>query len=232
MSYCVHCGVKLSDSENRCPLCGTPVIDPHIHCQTEFGCWSDHIDTFPQKQVNWQFVSKLMVLFFAVSAGAAALCDLVTTGSISWSWFAFAGCSFCAGTAAIPALPYIPCKLLFPFAGAATAMFFISVPLHGYRWLLYLALPSAAFITVYTSVCLWLAHRKKLRIPHKVALCLLLLILSLVTVEILTDLYIEDSIHIFWSLYAVIPLSLVALFFTIAAHNRRIVEYIKKNTFI
>jgi hypothetical protein len=28
MPYCVHCGVKLADSEPRCPLCATPVIDP------------------------------------------------------------------------------------------------------------------------------------------------------------------------------------------------------------
>ena len=29
MSYCVHCGVKLSDAEKVCPLCGTEVIDVH-----------------------------------------------------------------------------------------------------------------------------------------------------------------------------------------------------------
>jgi len=40
------------------------------------------------------------------------------------------------------------------------------------------------------------------------------------------------DILIFWPLYAVIPLSLIALFFAIAAHNRRIVEYIKKNMFL
>ena len=28
MSYCVHCGVELGQSERRCPLCGTPVADP------------------------------------------------------------------------------------------------------------------------------------------------------------------------------------------------------------
>ena len=28
MSYCVHCGVELADSEKRCPLCHTRVVDP------------------------------------------------------------------------------------------------------------------------------------------------------------------------------------------------------------
>ena len=28
MSYCVNCGVELADSEKRCPLCDTEVINP------------------------------------------------------------------------------------------------------------------------------------------------------------------------------------------------------------
>ncbi len=28
MSYCVHCGVELAESEARCPLCNTKVVDP------------------------------------------------------------------------------------------------------------------------------------------------------------------------------------------------------------
>lgn len=29
MSYCVNCGVKLDPSLKYCPLCNTPVINPH-----------------------------------------------------------------------------------------------------------------------------------------------------------------------------------------------------------
>lgn len=29
MAYCVHCGVELDASLKRCPLCDTPVLDPH-----------------------------------------------------------------------------------------------------------------------------------------------------------------------------------------------------------
>jgi len=29
MSYCVHCGVELAPSEESCPLCKTPVLDPN-----------------------------------------------------------------------------------------------------------------------------------------------------------------------------------------------------------
>ena len=30
MSYCVNCGVELTESANSCPLCDTPVINPNI----------------------------------------------------------------------------------------------------------------------------------------------------------------------------------------------------------
>ena len=29
MSYCVQCGVRLAQQEKKCPLCGTPVINPN-----------------------------------------------------------------------------------------------------------------------------------------------------------------------------------------------------------
>ena len=28
--YCANCGVKLADTENRCPLCGTEAYHPDI----------------------------------------------------------------------------------------------------------------------------------------------------------------------------------------------------------
>ena len=232
MSYCVHCGVKLNTAEKSCPLCGTPVLDPKEEAPSECDHLPEQIDTYPRRDVNWRFISELVMLILAVAAGLVALCDFLTTGGISWSWFAMAGCAFLEGFAAIPASRSLPGKLLLPFAGTAVSLFLLSVPLHGTRWLLFLALPAAAIVTIYTAVCLYLSRQKRLRVFYRVALCLVLLILSLVMIEVLTDLYKENAVYLFWSLYAVIPLSFLTAFFTIAAHNRRIVEYIKKNIFL
>ncbi len=232
MSYCVHCGVKLHTAEKRCPLCGTPVLDPKEEAPPKCDYLPERIDTYPRRDINWRFISELIMLILAVAAGLVVLCDFLTTGGISWSWFAMAGCAFLAGFASIPASRTLPGKLLLPFAGSAIALFLISFPLHGTRWLLLLALPAAAIITIYIAVCLCLSRKKRLRVFYRVAFCLVLLILSLVMIEVLTDLYNENAVCLFWSLYAVIPLSFLTAFFTIAAHNRRIVEYIKKNIFL
>lgn len=179
-------------------------------------------------------VAILLMILVIVAAVACVvmLCDLLTTGRISWSCFVNAGCLFVAGFAAIPALRHTFARILVPFAGTAVALFLIAERTHGMRWFLYLALPAALITTGYTAVSIYLARRKKLWLFYRIAVCLLLLILSLVIIECVTDLYLENVIHIFWSLYAVIPLLFITLFFAIAAHNRRIVEYIRKNMFL
>lgn len=232
MSYCVYCGVKLDSTEKRCPLCDTPVYNPHGNDQSSGNHLPDHIDVFPQRTLNWRFVSKVAIWMIAVVACVVTLCDLLTTGRISWSCFVNAGCLFVVGFAAIPALRHAFARILVPFAGTAAALFLIAERTHGMRWFLYLALPAALITTGYTAVSICLARRKKLRLFYRIAVCLLLLILSLVIIECVTDLYLENVIHIFWSLYAVIPLFFITLFFAIAAHNRRIVEYIRKNMFL
>ena len=34
--YCVRCGVKLADTEEKCPLCGTTVYHPDIRREEVF----------------------------------------------------------------------------------------------------------------------------------------------------------------------------------------------------
>ena len=232
MSYCVHCGVKLNPAEKRCPLCDTPVYDPHGNGRSSSNYLPDHMDVFPQKRIHWQFVSRIVLWIIAVIACVVTLCDLLTTGGISWSCFVNAGCLFVAGFAAIPAVRRAFFKIMTPFIGTAAALFLIAEGTQGLRWFLYLALPAVAITAGYTAVSVWLARRKKLRLFYRIAVCLLLLILSLVIIECVTDLYLDNTIHIFWSLYAVIPLFFITLFFAIAAHNHRVVEYIRKNMFL
>ncbi len=232
MPYCVHCGVKLNPAEKRCPLCDTVSYDPHGNDQSSNDHWPNHMDVFPQKKIHWQFVSKMAVWIIAAIACIVTLCDLLTTGGISWSCFVNAGCLFAAGLAAIPIFRHFFVKAVVPFIGTAGSLFLIAEGTHGMRWFLYLALPATVISTGYIAVSIWLARSKKPRLFYRITVCLLLLILSLVIIECVTDLYSENSIHIFWSLYAVIPLFFITLFFTIAAHNRRIVEYIRKNMFL
>ena len=102
----------------------------------------------------------------------------------------------------------------------------------GFRWYFILALPFSTIATAYVLICIYLVQKKKLRILHRVAVCLVCLVLSLMFVEILTDLYSQNAIRLFWSVYAIIPLSVLAVLLLLLSRNRRLIERIRKNTFI
>lgn len=232
MPYCVHCGVKLNQAEKRCPLCGTPVFDPNSIDQAASDNEPIHIDMYPRRDINWRFLSKVTVAILATISCMTILCDLLTAGMISWSCFSLAGCVLLAGIAAIPDFKNVVLKILIPFMGAAFALFLAAIATQGLKWFLYLALPGISIAAIYTIVSVWLASKKKLRLLYRVVICLILLIVFLIVIEIITDLYAENEIHIFWSLYAVIPLSFIAVVFTITAHNNRMIDYIRKNMFL
>ena len=232
MAYCVHCGVKLNMAEKTCPLCGTLIYDPNDDKHAYNNAWPDLIDLFPRKQINWAFLSKTAVIFAMILASSMVLCDLITTGNISWSLFVAAGCSLFDGFVSVLITKKLSLRILLPYLGMDTSIFMIACATQGLRWFMFLAFPFSIISAVYTFLCIWLIQKKKLRMIYRIALCLLMLILSLIVIEILIELYSGLEIHLYWSVYAVIPLFVIAVFLTVAAHNRRLIEYIKKNAFI
>lgn len=232
MSYCVHCGVKLSAGANACPLCGTPVYDP-LHKETvSEHLWPEREDHFEIRRLNWPYISRLVLLGLALIAGVAILCDFATTGHVGWSWYAVGAALFLAGFAAVPSFYRIVAKSVCAYLGLEFLLLIIAWRNDGFRWYSFLALPFSTITTAYVLICIYLTQKKKLRILHRTAVCLACLVLSLIAVEILTDLYSQNEIRLFWSVYAIIPLSVLAVLLLLLSRNRRLIERIRKNTFI
>ncbi len=83
--YCVKCGVKLDDSLERCPLCGTPVWRPEeaVDPTRSFS------GIYPQKQRNERLavVSFLTALSLLASFILLRIC-LRLYGSVGWAGYA------------------------------------------------------------------------------------------------------------------------------------------------
>ena len=232
MSYCVHCGVKLGVDAAVCPLCGTPVNDPLAEKSIPEALWPEREDHFQKHALNWPYLSCLVLLGLAVSSCAVMLCDLITTGHISWSWYVVGAALSLGGFAAIPNLHHSWSRSVCAYTGIELMLLIIAWRNDGFRWYCFLALPFSSIITAYLLICLRLVLRKKLRLLHRIALCLTCLVLSLIAVEALTDQYVCNEIHLFWSVYAVIPLAVIAILFMLLSRNKHLVETIRKNTFI
>lgn len=232
MAYCVHCGVKLSANAAACPLCGTVVYDPIAEKSIPEYAWPEQEDRFPSRRLNLPYLSKLMLLGLAAVIGVNVLCDLITTGSVSWSWYVIGISLFLAGISSALRFSQPWLKAVCVYSGMELMLLTIAWRNDGLRWFLLLALPFSSIMTAYVLICLRLALKKKLRVLHRIALCLACLVLSLILVEILTDQYLQNEIHLFWSIYAVIPLSVLALLLMLLSQNRHLLEEIRKNTFI
>lgn len=85
MAYCVHCGVKLGDSEQRCPLCNTVVLDPSQprdpHAPRAYPVRTPEQELKRSKRF-WLHLCALLLL---VPAILCLLIDLLPGSGLSWS---------------------------------------------------------------------------------------------------------------------------------------------------
>lgn len=87
MSYCVNCGVELADSEERCPLCKTPVVNP---AKPDF---TPSAAPFPTERrpklrsVGRKSAVTLATLLLLLPLSLSLVCDLSISGQIGWSGY-------------------------------------------------------------------------------------------------------------------------------------------------
>lgn len=83
--YCINCGVKLGDTEDKCPLCGTVPYHPDItHIKLD--------PLYPKNQQPVTHVSKIGALviiscIFLLPLFISLICDLQLNGCITWSGY-------------------------------------------------------------------------------------------------------------------------------------------------
>jgi hypothetical protein len=85
MSYCVKCGVELSDKECRCPLCGTAVYDPESNClKTQQKTETKNVEKATVRYVRNKYVNItgfcIMILMLIL-----IVINLSTSGTLDWS---------------------------------------------------------------------------------------------------------------------------------------------------
>ena len=123
MSYCVNCGVKLDPSLKYCPLCNTPVINPHDLSKMQ------PISPFPKEKGQVEVVRrKDLAILLSVSLTAAGLCSLLLNLLVFrqhlWSLYVIGACVL-IWVMSIPAVIYtkLPIYLSLLFDGLAAVSY-------------------------------------------------------------------------------------------------------------
>ena len=202
MSYCVHCGVELGADENRCPLCGTPVMDP-----SDPG--DDHYAKafFPTRPAQVAPVSKRgMALLLTSMLVSVSLCcgllNLVLKPELGWSLYVMGAAMMLWVWTVFPLLlPMLPLwvKLTADVGAIGLYVWIIALTVEGEAWFMGLAVPILLFTALHVTI-LCIIFRKHRSMLSTVTIILAFIGLSCGAVELCGDWYFHHAVSLGWSL--------------------------------
>ena len=206
--YCVNCGVKLADTEQKCPLCHTAVYHPDMQRPAVRPLYPNN--RMPCPHTSKKAVSGVLIFFFLSPLVLSFASDLLSNGQLDWFGYV-AGAMILAYI--IFALPmwfkrpnpviFVPCS----FVAAALYLLYIDLNTPG-RWFLPLALPITAGIALIICTVVTLVYyvgRGRLYIYGGAIIALGALILMMECLLVQTF----DIPFVGWSVYPLVILGLL-----------------------
>ncbi|MBO5852373.1 MAG: hypothetical protein J6Q74_01000 [Clostridia bacterium] len=79
--YCIKCGVKLANTEKKCPLCNTAVVHPEF---TEFDDPIFPENKLPKSSPNSKFICGAVIMLFLIPVAVCFFADMLKDGKIDW----------------------------------------------------------------------------------------------------------------------------------------------------
>ncbi|MBE6680502.1 MAG: hypothetical protein E7598_08305 [Ruminococcaceae bacterium] len=225
--YCINCGVKLADTEHKCPLCGTTVYHPDISQVV-----AD--DLYPKNRRPVTQVSPLGALviiscIFFLPIIITLLCDISVYGGVTWSGYVIFALALVYEVLVLPFWFKKPNPVIFvPCAFAATGLYLLYINFAtGGDWFLSFAFPVVGaiglIVTAVVTLVKYLSHGKL----YIFGGALIALGCFCPLMEFLMNFTFGIDKGLVWSLYPLVSLLLlggVLLFFAICRPARERVE--------
>lgn len=233
MSYCVNCGVKLSETEKSCPLCGVEVINPRQPVQ------EPRRRSYPDVPVSgyrggYRDLVLPVALLMLIPVLITLACDWLTSGSLGWSIFVAAS----IGLAAVFILPPLALKrprvllCLFWDLLATIGFLYVLDRMTTPGWFLPIGLPlvliAGVMVLGLAALFTWMDLRKLV----KLALVLFAAGLMCVFVDLFTSTEHASKIIISWSVYPLVPCVILGVIALLINRNHYLREKIKQRFFI
>ena len=162
--YCANCGVKLADSEDRCPLCHTPAYHPDIPRQPGRPLFP--AERYPDTAKKTLWLSAFLTLTTVFVAAIVLLCDLQMGNGISWSGYVLGGLATFYVALVLPswfarpnAVIFVPCT----FVTIAAYLFYINLAVGG-NWFFSFALPITGIVAAIVTTVITCAGGETIRL--------------------------------------------------------------------
>ena len=230
--YCINCGVKLADTEKRCPLCGTVVFHPELNRPEAEALYPQ--DQVPVPKVNSRIANVIVTAAFLLPILITLLCDLQMNGGVTWSGFVIG--ALLAGYV-ILVLPtwfrkpnpviFVPCG----FVAVGRYLLYISLATGGH-WFLSFGFPvTGAVGLIVTTVVTLLRYVRRGRL-YVFGGAAIALGAFMPVMELLMNLTFHFQKFKWWSLYPMIPLVLLGGVLIFLAAYRPARESMERKFFI
>ncbi len=226
--YCVKCGVKLGDTEQHCPLCGTRAYHPDLERAAGEPLYSDvHGDE--HHHFNSRAAHIIVTTAFVLPAILVLLINFHVNHTISWAGFVSGGLLLAYLIAVLPTwfkkpnpVIFVPCD----FAAITLFLLYINVVTEG-DWFLSFAFPIAAglglIVTVITALLYYIGKGKLFIFGGT----FILLGILMPVFELLSKITFHLEQFIGWCIYPTVVLLCIGgmlIFLAINSHAREAME--------
>ena len=230
--YCINCGVKLSDTESRCPLCGVTVYHPDLTSEVGEPLYPPH--RYPAPEVASKAAQIVVSTLMAIALLTTLFIDAQIDGAITWGGIAAGGIGVAYVILVLPfwfkkvrPLAYVPCV----YTSIALYLWYICHVSDG-SWFFGLALPLTAYLGVLATLQVYLLTRYRKKALTILGCGMIAMGVLMVLLEYWIHMTFPVVPFVGWSVYPLISLSLLGAMLLFLAVNRKAREKMERKFFI
>ena len=219
--YCANCGVKLADTENRCPLCGTEAYHPDIERPEVDPLYPK--DFIQKRELSKSTAHIIIITLFLIPILITLYCDLYINMRVTWSAYVILSLSTTYIIAILPFWFKKPTPAVFvpiDFLCIALLLHYINFATNG-NWFLTLAFPIVTYLGLTVTAFSVLLYYLKKGYLYVIGGFIILLGLFMEVIEIFLMLTFKVAFS-GWSIYSTIPIVVIGLGIIAIAISRNI----------
>lgn len=229
--YCINCGVKLADSEKKCPLCGTVPYHPDI--PRKLGEPLYPTNHYPATEVSPKAAQRVLLVLFLLAMLTTLAIDLRVHRSVTWSGYVIGALIMSYIILCLPGWFRKPNPVIFvPCGFVAVGLYLLYINLAtGGNWFLSFAFPVTGGVGLIVAAVVTLLRYVRRGKLYIFGGALIALGAFMLLVEFLAVITFRSS-FVGWSIYPLVTLVAVGGFLIFLAIDRPAREMIERKLFI
>ena len=228
--YCIKCGAKLADTEQKCPLCDTVVYHPDIKREDAQELYPK--GKMPKPASGRGVLCGAILILFMIPVVITFFSDILYDGKLDWFGYVAGGLTIAYLTFALPMwfqrpnpVIFVPCN----FAACAGYLLYVNL-MTGGGWFLTFAFPLSLGVALITCTLVTLLRYLRRGRLYVIGGSVISLGALALLVEFMMDITFGFQFT-GWSLYPLIVMTLLGGLFIYLAMNSVARENIERKIF-